>query len=102
MSKKREHELPTSYPAMLQELKDRIRTARLKAHVAVNREMVMLYWSIGRDILEKQRSEHWGTKMVERLSRDLRSEFPDNRGFSRTNLLYMRLLAEAYPDERFV
>ena len=96
------HEIPATYPLLLSELKDRIRTARLKAALAVNSEMVLLYWSIGRDILEKQRTEHWGTKMVERLSRDLRGEFPDNKGLSPRNLLYMRLMAEAYPEERFV
>src|SRR5262245_2785055 len=96
------HELPATYPTFFSELKERIRTARLKAALAINSEMILLYWSIGRDLLEKKRVEHWGTKMIEQLSRDLRSEFPDNRGFSRTNLFYMQTFAEAYPDERLV
>jgi len=95
-------DLPAAYPALLQDLKERIRSARLKASLAVNCELVMLYWSIGRDIVEKQRVEHWGTNMVDRLSKDLSREFPDYKGFSRRNVLYMRLFAESYPNERFV
>src|SRR5262245_47215093 len=95
-------DVPASYPAFLNELKERIRAARVKAYLAINSEMIKLYWSIGRDLLEKKRVEHWGTKIVEKLSRDLRSEFPDNKGFSRTNLFYMQTFAEYYPDERLV
>ncbi len=95
-------DLPPNYPAFLDALKERIHAARLKAALAVNRELVLLYWSIGRDILAKQEAEGWGTKVIERLGRDLASAFPGMKGLSRTNLLYMRALAVAYPDERFV
>ncbi len=64
--------------------------------------MVILYWQIGRDILLKQQQQGWGAKIINKLSKDLRHAFPEMKGFSRTNLHYMRALAEAYPDEQFV
>ena len=70
--------------------------------MSVNRELVLLYWDIGRRILERQRSEGWGARVIDRLSTDLRREFPEMRGFSSRNLKYMRAFAEAYPDEGFV
>ena len=63
-------------------MKGRIQTARLQARRAVNRELVMLYWDIGRGIVEKQQTAGWGEAVVERLAADLRAEFPDMRGFS--------------------
>jgi len=92
----------TSYDAFLSTLKQRIRTAQVRAALAVNQELVLLYWQIGREILQRQQDEGWGTKVIERLAKDLKREFPDIKGFSRTNLLYMRAFAEAYPDESFV
>lgn len=91
-----------NYEAFLSILKTRVRTAQLRATLAVNRELVLLYWQIGRDILERQQDEGWGAKVIERLAKDLKSEFPDMKGFSRSNLLYMRAFAEAYPDEQIV
>jgi DUF1016 N-terminal domain len=64
-------QLPPSYHEFLQELKGRIRTAQVRAALAVNRELVLLYWSIGRDILAKQGTEGWGTRVVDRLAHDL-------------------------------
>ena len=61
-----------------------------------------MYWTIGRDILVRQQEQGWGAKVIDRLSADLRREFPEMKGFSRTNLLYMRAFAEAYPDEVIV
>ena len=90
------------HDAFLGALKTRIRTAQLRASIAVNRELILLYWQIGREILQRQQHEGWGTKVIERLAKDLKREFPDIKGFSRTNLLYMRAFAEAYPDEQFV
>jgi predicted nuclease of restriction endonuclease-like (RecB) superfamily len=92
----------TGYVEFLQDLKLRISQAQIRAALAVNRELVLLYWNIGRDILHRQRQLGWGAKVVERLSKDLRREFPEMKGFSRANLLYMRAFAEAYPDEQFV
>ena len=90
------------YDDFLRGLKDRIRTAQVKAALAVNRELILLYWQIGRDILARQQEQGWGAKVIERLSKDLRLSFPEMHGLSRTNLLYMRAFAEAYPDEEIV
>ena len=94
--------LPPEYAAWLAELKTRIHTAQQRATLAVNRELVLLYWQIGRDILDRQNREGWGAKVIERLAQDLRSAFPDMKGFSRANLMYMRAFAEAWPDEAIV
>ena len=90
------------YDVFLQTLKDRIRTAQIRAALAVNRELTILYWQIGLEILLRQQQQGWGAKIVTKLAKDLRQEFPDMKGFSRTNLLYMRAFAEAYPDEAIV
>ncbi|TJW88629.1 MAG: DUF1016 domain-containing protein, partial [Mesorhizobium sp.] len=90
------------YASLLAELKERIRTARLKAAVAVNRELILLYWSIGRDILARQTAEGWGARIIDRLAADLRRDFPEMTGLSPRNLKYMRAFAEAFPDEEFV
>ncbi|HEY9763484.1 MAG TPA: PDDEXK nuclease domain-containing protein [Trichocoleus sp.] len=94
--------LPDDYQNFLKDLKGRIRQAQVKAALAVNRELVLLYWEIGREILARQEVEGWGTKVIQRLSMDLREEFPAMSGFSRTNLMYMRAFAEAYPQVEFV
>ncbi len=89
---------PAGYAAWLADLKTRIRETRLRAALAVNSELIGLYWQIGRDILDRQAQHGWGAKVVARLAADLRAEFPESRGFSRANLLYMRAFAEAWPD----
>lgn len=94
--------LPADYAAWLAELKARIHTAQQRASLAVNRELVLLYWQIGRDILARQGREGWGAKVIERLAQDLRNAFPDMKGFSPRNLKYMRAFAEAWPDAEFV
>jgi predicted nuclease of restriction endonuclease-like (RecB) superfamily len=93
---------PETYPAFLAELKQRIRTARLKASLSVNRELVLLYWAIGRDILARQNNEGWGAKVIDRLAIDLRRSFPDMKGLSGRSLKYMRAFAEAWPQEQIV
>lgn len=91
-----------SYQTLLADLKQRIRTAQVRAALAVNQELVLLYWGIGKEILARQGEEGWGSKVVERLAKDLRVEFPEMKGISRTNLLYMRAFAEAWPEEPIV
>jgi predicted nuclease of restriction endonuclease-like (RecB) superfamily len=86
----------------LNDLKERIRAAQVRAAVAVNRELVLLYWSIGRDILTRQKEQGWGSKVIDRLAADLRREFPEMTGFSPRNLKYMRAFAEAWPNESIV
>jgi len=93
---------PDGYAEWLLDLKTRIHSAQQRAALAVNRELVLLYWQIGRDILERQAREGWGAKVIERLAHDLRTTFPDMKGFSRANLMYMRAFAEAWPDEAMV
>ena len=94
--------VPADYGPWLAELKTRIQAAQQRAALAVNRELVLLYWQIGRDILARQGREGWGTKVIERLALDLRNAFPDMKGFSPRNLKYMRSFAQAWPDAEFV
>jgi predicted nuclease of restriction endonuclease-like (RecB) superfamily len=82
----------------LQELKARIHAAQVRAAQAVSHELVLLYWSIGKDISERFGREGWGGKIVDRLAHDLQNEFPGIEGFSPRNLRYMRSLAEAWPE----
>jgi predicted nuclease of restriction endonuclease-like (RecB) superfamily len=91
-----------AYASFLSDLKDRIRSAQIRAALAVNQELVLLYWQIGVKILSRQEKEGWGRKVVTQLAQDLKREFPDMKGLSRTNLLYMRAFAEAYSDKEFV
>ena len=93
---------PEGYADWLADLKGRIHAAQQRAALAVNTELVRLYWRIGRDILDRQAEQGWGAKVVERLAHDLRNAFPDMKGFSPRNLKYMRAFAEAWPDESFV
>jgi len=93
---------PDDYATLLRALKERIRAARLRASVAVNQELILLYWSIGRDILARMSAEGWGAKVIQRLAGDLRRDFPDMTGLSARNLSYMRAFAEAYPDQQIV
>jgi len=94
--------LPPDYDTWLADLKTRIQRAQQRASLAINCELVMLYWQIGRDILDRQNREGWGAKVIERLSQDLRNSFPGMKGFSPRNLKYMRSFAEAWPDTEFV
>jgi predicted nuclease of restriction endonuclease-like (RecB) superfamily len=94
--------VPAGYAEFLQDLKARIRSAQLRAALAVNRELVLLYWRIGRDIIERQSQAGWGAKIIDQLSKDLHQEFPDMNGFSPRNLKYMRAFAQAWPDEVIV
>ena len=93
---------PEGYVDWLADLKGRIHAAQQRATLAVNRELVLLYWQIGCDILARQAQAGWGAKVIERLAQDLRTAFPDMKGFSRANLMYMRAFAEAWPDAEIV
>jgi len=93
--------LPEGYGELLGDLKERIHAAQIKAALSVNRELIALYWQIGRAIGERQETRGWGTQVIDRLSADLRHAFPDMRGFSPRNLRYMRTFAAAYPEPDF-
>jgi len=89
--------IPGDYPSLLAEIKERVRSAQYEALRAVNRELVALYWDLGRTICERQaHGTGWGKAVVERLAADLRAEFPGVQGFSAQNLWYMRQFYLAY------
>jgi predicted nuclease of restriction endonuclease-like (RecB) superfamily len=94
--------LPAGYGDLLGEIKQRIGTERLRTIMAANSAMVMLYWDIGGLILERQEREGWGTRVIDRLSEDLRETFPEMRGLSPRNLKYMRAFAAAWPNGAIV
>jgi predicted nuclease of restriction endonuclease-like (RecB) superfamily len=85
-----------AYPGLLAELKSRVHAAQVRAAVSVNRELIRLYWHLGRQILDAQRAQGWGGKIVARLPRDLAAAFPELGGFSERNLNYMLAFAEAW------
>lgn len=88
-----------SYAAVLKNIQERIQTAQVRAAVAVNQELILLYWGIGREILSRQAQEGWGKNVIPCLSRNLASEFPAMKGLSPRNLGYMKAFAETWPEE---
>jgi len=90
--------IPADYADWLADIKTRVMAARQRAALAVNAELIGLYWQIGRDILQRQAEQGWGSKVIERLARDLRAAFPQMKGFSMRNLMYMRDFAAGWPD----
>jgi len=95
-------EMNNSYIDFINDLKESIKKERIKIVFAANKEMIILYWNIGKKILEKQIIEGWGAKVIDRLSKDLNEAFPEMRGFSSRNLKYMRKFAECWPDFELV
>lgn len=89
------------YKILLNDLKVKIQNARFRAALAVNQELISLYWYIGKQIIKKQKSTRWGDKLLEALSKDLRNLFPETSGFSPTSLKRMRMFAECYPKLEF-
>ncbi len=90
------------YSKFLADLKERVASSRYKAALSVNKELILLYHHIGSQILEAQERQGWGAKVIDQLSRDLVSEFPEMKGFSTRNLKYMRKFSAEYPDSQFV
>ncbi len=90
--------VPAGYAELLEQLKVRVQATQVRAARAANSEVLGLYWSVGRDILDRQDRLGWGGKVVDRLAGDLRAAFPDQRGWSASNLQYMRGFAAAWPD----
>jgi predicted nuclease of restriction endonuclease-like (RecB) superfamily len=91
--------LPAGYPELLEDLKRTVAGARWHAQRAVNTELLRLYWRLGRAILSRQQAEGWGTRVIDRLAADLRAAFPEMRGLSQRNLVYMRTFAAAFRGE---
>jgi predicted nuclease of restriction endonuclease-like (RecB) superfamily len=94
--------MPEAYPVLLSGIKAIVVRERLKAVMSANAALVLMYWEIGRAILERQQTEGWGARVIDRLSHDLKAAFPDMSGFSPRNLQYMRKFAEAWPDRAIV
>lgn len=92
----------TEYAKLLDGIKERVRASRSRAATAVNSELILLYWHIGLDILRRKADQGWGAKVIDRLSGDLKQEFPDMRGFSPRNLKYMQSFASTWPEESIV
>ena len=94
--------MPEGYPVLLSGIKEIITRERIKAVMSANVAMVLMYWDIGQCILQRQQQEGWGAKVIDRLSYDLKTAFPDMTGFSPRNLKYMRKFADAWPDRAIV
>lgn len=92
----------SEYNKFFADLKERVTSSRYKAALSVNKELILLYHHIGSQILEAQSKQGWGAKIIDQLSRDFVSAFPEMKGFSTRNLKYMRKFAEEYPDVEFV
>ena len=90
--------LDKTYIETLTSLKEKIKSAQIKAMVSVNTELITLYWEIGNTILEQQDKQGWGASVIGQLSKDLQKSFPEMKGFSPRNLGYMKKLAETYQD----
>lgn len=86
------------YKAFFKEIKEKILTSQVRAALAVNHELINLYWEIGSKIYVKQKEEGWGAKTIENLAKDLKSTFPEMKGFSLTNIKYMVQFAKEYPE----
>lgn len=91
-----EPDLPRDYAATLTALTALVQEAQHRAQRVVNTAMIELYWNIGRSILDRQADEPWGSRVLDHLAKDLKSEFPHMKGFSRTNLYNMRAFAAAW------
>ena len=87
---------PSEYANLLKELKEKIATCQLKAALAVNKELIKLYWELGREIVTRQKKETWGTKILETIAKDLQKYFPGIKGFSRSNIFRMRAFYLTY------
>ena len=95
-------EMSDSYLDFIEEVKKEIQKQRISVVLNANSSMICLYWNIGRAILQKQEEEGWGSKVIDRMAKDLKEAFPDMSGFSPRNIKYMRKFAECWPDFEIV
>lgn len=86
----------SDYSQFIKSLKEKVQSAQLRASLSVNRELIKLYWEIGKDVVTRQGKDGWGSKVIERVAKDLQNAFPGVEGFSRTNLFRMRAFYLAY------
>ncbi len=89
------------YISFLNDIKKDIGTSRVRAHLAVNKELILLYWRIGNEIIKRKKTQGWGSNVIKQLSNDLKHEFPEMTGFGERNLVYMQTFASSYPDYEF-
>lgn len=101
LKKKESLHLDKDYKNFLSGIKDRLKTAQIRAALAANSELIKFYWELGADLIEKQKAFKWGEHFLEQFSHDMRQEFPEMRGFSKRNLEYMRRFASLYPKIEF-
>jgi predicted nuclease of restriction endonuclease-like (RecB) superfamily len=94
------NKVTNGYADFLYGLKNKITAARYQAARAVNQELVMLYWEIGNSIREKQDQQDWGKKVIQQIAKDLAQAFPEMKGFSERNLVYMQTLSKLWPDRQ--
>lgn len=95
-------DITKDYSDFLNNLKSRITRAHQQAARTVNQELILLYWDIGKSIIEKQNTQGWGKKIIQQLSLDLGKAFPEMKGFSERNLDYMRHLVKIWPEKTIV
>lgn len=95
-------EMGDSYLEFIEKIKTEIQKQRVSVVMNANASMICLYWNIGRAILEKQEEEGWGTKVIDRMAKDLKDAFPEMSGFSPRNIKYMRKFAQCWPDYEIV
>lgn len=88
--------LPESYPVLLENIKTRIRESQIKAAMSVNQELIKLHWWIGSEIVKRQEAEGWGSQVIERLCKDVQTSLPGLKGFSRSNVFYMKTFYASY------
>jgi len=89
--------LDEAYKCFLTNIKDRLKTAQIRAALAANSELIKFYWELGADLIEKQKAHHWGSHFLEQFSHDMRQNFPEMQGFSVRNLQRMKQFASLYP-----
>ena len=95
-------EMSDNYLSFIEEIKKEIQNQRISVVLSANSSMICLYWKIGKAILQKQKEEGWGAKVIDRMAKDLKEAFPDMTGFSPRNIKYMRKFAECWPDFEIV
>ena len=95
-------EMSDAYLKFIEEVKSEMQKQRISVVLNANSSMTCLYWNIGRDILKKQEEEGWGTKIIDRMAKDLKDAFPEMSGFSPRNIKYMRKFADSWPDFEIV
>ena len=95
-------EIPDGYLSFIDEIIETVYKSRLKAAIHANRSLVLMYWQIGKLVLQKQQEEGWGAKIIDRISFDLKKEFPEMKGFSSRNLKYMCKFADVRDNYEFV